>query len=72
MLTLSEHQPSLKIVADQVGGPTPAHDIAASCMQIVEHLIEDPSKSGTYHLAVCQTFLGLSLHERFFLKRVDP
>ena len=51
MLTLSEHQPSLKIVADQVGGPTPAHDIAASCMQIVEHLIEDPSKSGTYHLS---------------------
>ena len=51
MLTLSEYHPSLKIVADQVGGPTPAHDIAVACMQIVEQLMNDPSKSGTYHLS---------------------
>ena len=51
MLTLSEREASMKVVADQVGGPTPAYDIALACLQIVEQLIEDPSKSGTYHLS---------------------
>jgi len=36
-------------VADQIGGPTPARDIAAACLQIADQLITDPSKSGTYH-----------------------
>lgn len=49
MLRLSETLDTLNVVADQIGGPTPARDIAAACLQIVEQLIHDPSKSGTYH-----------------------
>lgn len=49
MLRLSEKLDALNVVADQIGGPTPARDIAAACLQIVEQLIHDPSKSGTYH-----------------------
>lgn len=49
MLRLSETRDALNVVADQIGGPTPARDIAAACLQIVEQLIHDPSKSGTYH-----------------------
>ena len=49
MLRLSETRDALNIVADQIGGPTPARDIAAACLQMAEQLITDPSKSGTYH-----------------------
>ena len=49
MLRLSETRHALTVVADQIGGPTPARDIAAACLQMAEQLIADPSKSGTYH-----------------------
>ena len=49
MLNLSEKHNTMSIVADQVGGPTPAKDIAKACLQVVEQLKQDPSKSGTYH-----------------------
>jgi dTDP-4-dehydrorhamnose reductase len=39
----------LSVVADQIGGPTPACDIASACLMIAQHLQYDPSKSGTYH-----------------------
>ena len=49
MLRLSDTRDALTVVADQIGGPTPARDIAAACLQIAEQLTADPSKSGTYH-----------------------
>lgn len=49
MLRLSETRDALNIVDDQIGGPTPARDIALACLQVAEQLIQDPSKSGTYH-----------------------
>lgn len=49
MLRLSETRDSLNVVADQIGGPTPARDIAAACFEIAKQLIQDPTKSGTYH-----------------------
>ncbi|MDB2609479.1 dTDP-4-dehydrorhamnose reductase [Paracoccaceae bacterium] len=49
MLRLSDTRDALNIVADQIGGPTPARDIAAACLEMEEQLITDPSKSGTYH-----------------------
>lgn len=49
MLRLSQTRDTLNIVADQIGGPTPARDIAAACLQMAEQLIADPSKYGTYH-----------------------
>jgi dTDP-4-dehydrorhamnose reductase len=51
MLRLSETHHTLNIVGDQIGGPTPASDIALACLQIAEQLIQDPSKSGTYHFS---------------------
>ena len=41
----------LQIVADQVGGPTPARAVAAACSKIAAALVEDPSRAGTYHLS---------------------
>ena len=49
MLRLSDTRDALNVVADQIGGATPARDIAAACSRIAAHLIQDPSKSGTYH-----------------------
>ena len=51
MLRLSETRDALNIVDDQIGGPTPANDIALACLQIVDQLTQDPSKSGTYHFS---------------------
>jgi len=51
MLNLSENCDTLNVVSDQIGGPTPAKDIAKACLQIVEQLRQDPSKSGTYHFS---------------------
>jgi dTDP-4-dehydrorhamnose reductase len=51
MLRLSATHEVLNIVGDQIGGPTPARDIALACLQIAEQLVQDPSKSGTYHFS---------------------
>ena len=51
MLYLSGNCNSLNVVADQIGGPTPARDVAVACFQIAEQLIQHPSKSGTYHFS---------------------
>ena len=51
MLNLSENRDTLSLVSDQIGGPTPAKDIAKTCLQIVRQLKQDPSKSGTYHFS---------------------
>lgn len=49
MLRLSHERAALNIVDDQVGGPTPAADIAAACLLISEKLRADTGKSGVYH-----------------------
>lgn len=51
MLRLGKDRDRLTIVADQVGAPTPARDIAAACLKMAEQLIDEPSKSGIYHLS---------------------
>lgn len=51
MLRVSESRDRLQIVADQVGGPTPARAVAAACSKIAAALVEDPSRAGTYHLS---------------------
>ncbi|MDE4175227.1 dTDP-4-dehydrorhamnose reductase [Phaeobacter sp. PT47_59] len=51
MLRLGAERDRLTIVADQIGAPTPARDIAAACLEIAKQLIQDPGKSGTYHFA---------------------
>ncbi len=51
MLRLGAERESLTIVADQVGGPTPARDIAAACLEMARQLRADPGKSGIYHFS---------------------
>ncbi len=51
MLRLGADRDRLRIVADQVGGPTPARGIAGACVRIAEALARDASLSGTYHFA---------------------
>ncbi len=51
MLRLAESRDRLTIVADQVGGPTPAAAIARACLVIAEGLRDEPARSGTYHFS---------------------
>ena len=51
MLRLGAEREKLTIVADQVGGPTCAAAIADACFSVARQLIDDPSKSGTYHFS---------------------
>jgi dTDP-4-dehydrorhamnose reductase len=51
MLRLGRERQSLSVVADQIGGPTPARAIAEACLRISEHLVANPQDSGTHHFA---------------------
>ncbi|SMX32740.1 dTDP-4-dehydrorhamnose reductase [Octadecabacter ascidiaceicola] len=51
MLRLGATRDELRIVADQVGGPTPARDIALACHTIAKELMVSPGKAGVYHLS---------------------
>src|SRR6056297_2376052 len=55
MLRLSETRDSLDIVADQVGGPTAASDIASACLTLAHGLASGQGsgqgRGGTYHFA---------------------
>ena len=51
MLRLSQTRDHLNIVADQIGGPTPAAAIAEACVTIARTLISEPDKGGIYHFS---------------------
>lgn len=50
MLRLGAERDRLTIVTDQVGGPTPAADIAQACLTVANALIEGHD-GGTYHFS---------------------
>ncbi|MFN3936091.1 MAG: dTDP-4-dehydrorhamnose reductase [Gemmobacter sp.] len=51
MLRLGADRDRLTVVADQIGGPTPADAIADACLTIADALIHDPARSGIYHFS---------------------
>ena len=51
MLRHGADRDALTIVADQIGGPTPAADIAAACHSMATQLMRTPEASGTYHFS---------------------
>jgi len=51
MLRLGVRCESLNVVADQIGGPTPAGHIAEACLAIAGALAIRPHLSGIYHLS---------------------
>lgn len=51
MLRLGADRDALTIVADQIGGPTPARAIASACVAMAQQLQTAPEKAGTYHFA---------------------
>ena len=51
MRQLGQSRDHLTIVADQIGGPTPAAALADACLAATAGLLADPGKAGIYHLA---------------------
>jgi len=51
MLRLGAEREALAIVADQIGGPTGAAEIAQACIKIAKTLVTEPEKSGIYHFS---------------------
>lgn len=51
MLRLGAEHSRLTIVADQIGGPTPADAIAGALLEMAAQMTADPAKGGIYHFS---------------------
>ena len=66
MQRLSEVNDELKIVNDQIGGPTPAKELASACYKIIKQLLEKPEKSGIYHYSGTPNISRAEFAEKIF------
>jgi dTDP-4-dehydrorhamnose reductase len=51
MLRLGRSRDALSVVADQLGGPTPADALAVACLRLAKTLETEPDIAGIYHLS---------------------
>jgi dTDP-4-dehydrorhamnose reductase len=51
MFRLGAEREAVTIVADQIGGPTSAAEIAQACVEIAKTLVLEPEKFGIYHFS---------------------
>ncbi|MGR3659804.1 MAG: dTDP-4-dehydrorhamnose reductase [Paracoccaceae bacterium] len=51
MLRLGKEQDALSVVADQIGGPTPAAAIAAALLKVSNYMKNNDNLSGIYHFS---------------------
>lgn len=72
MLRIAETQDMLKIVADQVGNPTSALDIADGILTVSDNLMKrprDPALTGTFHMAATGATSWAGFAEAIFAGR---
>jgi dTDP-4-dehydrorhamnose reductase len=51
MLKFGATRDEFCVVSDQIGGPTPAREVALACHAIAKALMDAPEKAGVYHLS---------------------
>lgn len=66
MLRLAGERPLLRVVADQIGSPTSAGDLAAALAAIVERIVAGNPSWGTYHFAGAGTVTWHGFAEAIF------
>ncbi len=66
MLRISDTYNALRIVDDQVGGPTSASAIASACLTLIAGLQKTPSLSGIYHFSGAPDVSWKSFAETIF------
>jgi dTDP-4-dehydrorhamnose reductase len=51
MLRVGAGKPELRVVDDQIGNPTSAHDLAAAIISVCQKTLDGSTRWGTYHMA---------------------
>jgi dTDP-4-dehydrorhamnose reductase len=66
MLRLATERPVLRVVADQIGSPTSAADIAVAIAQVAQHITHGNTAWGTYHFTDAGTVTWHGFAEAVF------
>ncbi|SDF76655.1 dTDP-4-dehydrorhamnose reductase [Limimonas halophila] len=76
MLRVGAERRELRIVTDQYGNPTAAHDLAAACLDIADRLMNGPNNTlyGTFHCTGSgwTSWYGLAEHVFAVAERTQP